>query len=508
MAITLDFQLILTSAISHPFHLLLLLILASSLLLKWLLMSHNSSALLPPSPRRLPIIGNLHQLGQHAHQSLRYMALSHGPLMLIYLGSVPAYVVSSANVVKEILKTHDIIFSNRSDSYIFRRLLYDGKDILLAPYGDYWRHIRAISVLQLLSSKKVHSYEIVREEEIALMVENIKNGGIIDLSKMLGSLTNDILCRVAFGKKYSDGKGDEKFKKLFDEFGELLGVFNIGEYIPWLKFLNHFNGLNARVERNFVEFDKLLDQIFDDHIAKGPKVQHYQMDLLDVLLENQQDSGIADVTIARTNMKAILADMFAGGSDTTYAALEWAMTELVKHPTAMNLAQKEIRLIVGDKKSVTRDDIHKMEYMKAVIKETLRMHPPIPLMPRISSQTVELHGYTIPAHTRVFINASAIGRDATRWDEPDEFRPERFMGGRVCDEFDFMPFGGGRRGCPGVTFATAIIELVLANLLLNFDWSLPDGARGEDLDVEETSGLSVHKKNPLVVVARFARVTI
>ncbi|CAM8957775.1 unnamed protein product [Rhodiola kirilowii] len=142
MAITLDFQLILTSAISHPFPLLLLM-LASSLLLKWLLMSHNSSALLPPSPRRLPIIGNLHQLGQHAHQSLRYMALSHGPLMLIYLGSVPAYVVSSANVVKEILKTHDIIFSNRSDSYIFRRLLYDGKDItsalwrLLATYSSY-----------------------------------------------------------------------------------------------------------------------------------------------------------------------------------------------------------------------------------------------------------------------------------------------------------------------------------------------------------------------------------
>uniref|UniRef100_A0A7N0RIX9 Cytochrome P450 n=1 Tax=Kalanchoe fedtschenkoi TaxID=63787 RepID=A0A7N0RIX9_KALFE len=484
------------------------------LLALWLVASLSrtkryTSALLPPSPPRLPVIGNLHQLGEHAHQSLRSLALTHGPLMLIHLGSVPAYVVSSAEIAREMLKTHDIIFSNRSDSYIFRRLLYDGKDILLAPYGEYWRHIRAIGVLQLLSSRRVQSYQAVREEEIALMIENIKGSdSSIDLSKMLGTLTNDILCRIAFGKKYSQGEGEEKFKKLFDEFGELLGVFNIGEYIPWLKWLNHLNGLNARVDRNFLEFDKLLDQIFDDHIAtrseEGPK-EHDQMDLLDVLLDNQHDAGITDVTIARTNMKAILADMFAGGSDTTYAALEWAMTELVKHPTAMTKVQKQIRQIVGERRSVTKEDLQKMDYLKAVIKETLRMHPPIPLMPRISSQQVKLHGFNIPAHTRVFINITAIGRDAERWDEPDEFRPERFLDAGACDsraqEFDFMPFGGGRRGCPGVTFATAVMELVLANLLHCFDWSLPDGARGEELDVEETSGLSVHKKNPLILVA-------
>lgn len=195
-------------------------------------------------------------------------------------------------------------------------------------------------------------------------------------------------------------------------------------------------------------------------------------------------------------------DMFAGGSDTTYAALEWAMTELVMHPKAVSLVQEEIRFIAGNKRSVSsRDDIHKMYYLKAVIKETLRMHPPNPLTPRIS---VKLHGYRIPARTRVFINLSAIGRDATRWEEPDAFRPERFLDGRECDsrahEFDFMPFGGGRSGCPGASFATAIMELALANILLSFDWSLPDGARGDDLDVEETSGLSVHKKNPLLVL--------
>jgi cytochrome P450 len=197
--------------------------------------------------------------------------------------------------------------------------------------------------------------------------------------------------------------------------------------------------------------------------------------------------------------------MFAVGTDTTHTALEWTMTELLKHPEVMKKAQDEIRRITGSKISVTQDDVEKTLYLKAVIKESLRLHPPIPtLIPRESTKDVKVQGYDILAKTRVIINAWAIGRDPSSWENPDEFRPERFLEGAIDfkgNDFQFILFGAGRRGCPGTTFASSVIEITLASLLHKFNWALPGGAKPEDLDITEAPGLAIHRKFPLVVIA-------
>lgn len=197
--------------------------------------------------------------------------------------------------------------------------------------------------------------------------------------------------------------------------------------------------------------------------------------------------------------------MFAGGTDTTYTALEWALTELIKHSKTMKKVQEEVRRIAGSKSYINEDHIEKMFYLKAVIKETLRLHPPVPLLlPRQATKDVQVGGYNIPAKSRVIINAWAIGRDPASWEEPEKFKPERFLDNCSSfkgNDFQFIPFGAGRRGCPGATFAIAIVELVLSNLLYKFDWALPDEQREEDLDVDESNGITIHRKFPLVVVA-------
>ena len=171
----------------------------------------------------------------------------------------------------------------------------------------------------------------------------------------------------------------------------------------------------------------------------------------------------------------------------------------------MKKVQSEVRRTSGNKTEITEDDLDNMHYLKAVIKEALRFHPPNALLiPRKSTQNVKIQGYDITVGTQVIINAWAIGRDPTSWNEPEEFTPERFLKSSIDfrgHDFQLIPFGAGRRGCPGISFAMTTVELVLANLLHNFDWTLPDGVRGEDIDMTESTGITIHKKFPLTAVA-------
>ncbi|GAB2269752.1 hypothetical protein Dimus_004674 [Dionaea muscipula] len=207
----------------------------------------------------------------------------------------------------------------------------------------------------------------------------------------------------------------------------------------------------------------------------------------------------AGFPVGRDTIKALIMDVFAAGIDTTYTVLEWAMTELLRHPLVMKQLQAEVRGIVGTREEISESDLEEMKYLKAVMKETLRLHPPIPLLvPR------ELNGYDISAGTRVFINAWAIHTDPVHWEEPEKFRPERFLDSSVDfkgQDFPLIPFGAGRRGCPGISFAVANNEFVLANLMHRFDWALTAATEGATLDMSETAGLTAHRKNPLITVA-------
>jgi cytochrome P450 len=206
--------------------------------------------------------------------------------------------------------------------------------------------------------------------------------------------------------------------------------------------------------------------------------------------------------------------LFAAGSDTSSTTLNWCMTELVRHPAAMSRVQAEVREAFKGRKMnapLTEDDLAAADlgYLNLVMKETLRLHCPLPLLlPRRCREAVQVMGYDVPKGTVVFINAWAVCRDPKYWDDDaDEFRPERFeeekrSGGGVDfrgTNYEFLPFGSGRRMCPGMNLGMANMELALASLLYHFDWKLPSGMEPKDVDPGEAAGLTVKKKTPLVL---------
>ncbi|KAK4735194.1 hypothetical protein R3W88_009455 [Solanum pinnatisectum] len=471
----------------------------------------SNSNKLPPSPTKLPIIGNLHQLGSLPHRSMHKLSKKYGPVMLLHFGSKPVIVASSVDAARTIMKTHDLVWSNRPKSRIADRLFYGCKDVAFSPYGEYWRQIKSITVLHLLSNKRVQSYRDIREEEISNMIVKIRqecdsnsSSSVIDLRDYLCSLTNDIVSRVALGRKYNEGQGGMNAKVTLDEFGELLGTFSIGDYIPRLEWINKINGLDSKVEKVAKELDTFLESVIEEHVSRknnGEYSTGEAKDFVDVLLEiqNGKETGFL---LQRDSLKAIILDNFAAGVDTTYTALEWIMTELLRHPRVMKKLEDEVRELGQGKTEITEDDLRNMHYLKAVIKETLRLHPPIPLLiPRVSTEDIELLGYHIPAKTQVIINAWAIGRDPLSWDDPEEYRPERFLNSNIDIKglhFELIPFGAGRRGCPGTAFAIVVIELALSRLVHKFNFSLP---KPEELDMTEASGVAVRRKSPLLALA-------
>ncbi|XP_059641239.1 cytochrome P450 71A9-like [Cornus florida] len=461
---------------------------------------------LPPGPKKLPFIGNLHQLGDLPHRSLEHLSNEYGPLMFLKLGSVPTLVVSSADMAREIFKEHDRVFSGRPVLYAAKKFSYNCSTMSFAPYGGYWREVKKIAMTELLSAKRVQSFDAVREEEVTLMVDFIAHSSSpVNLSELALLLSNNVVCRAAFSRK-SDEKGENgknKFDEILHETQDLLGGFCVADFFPWMGWFNKFSGLEERVEKNFNKLDRFYDKVLEEHLdPKRPKPEHE--DLVDVLLRVQKDPSQV-IRLNDEQIKAVITDMFIAGTDTSSATLVWIMTEVIRNPSVMRKAQEEVRDAVKGKGKVEESDISKLVYLNLVIKETLRLHPPVPLLvPRETTESCTIRGYEIPAKTRVFFNAKSIATDPKCWENPNEFRPERFLNSSIDfkgQNFELLPFGAGRRGCPGINFSLVLIELALTNLLYHFDWKLPQGMNLEDIDMEEAFGLTMHKKTPLCLVA-------
>ncbi|KAI3758705.1 hypothetical protein L6452_06276 [Arctium lappa] len=471
---------------------------------------------LPPSPPRLPVIGNLHQLGELVHHSFFSLARRYGDsLMLLYIGSVPSLVVSSAEAAREIMKTHDITFASRPNRRMFRAISFDHKEITMAPYGEYWRQAKSILTLQLLSNKKVQTFDGLREKVIGEYVDKITRCFLsnqpVDLSDLFSSLSNDITCMATFGRTYNEGEIGRKFKKLLQEFLVVLGSFYFEDSIPQLAVLDRIRGLSAKVDKVAVDFNEFLQGVVDETISNSsnnpnnPVGEDGVETFIQALLKVQKED-IVGITIDADVIKALLLDAYAGGSDTSSSVLEWLMTELLLHPDILKKVQNEVRNVLNGKKDITDDDLERMTYLKAVIMESTRLHPPLPILPpRVARQDVKVMGYDIAEGTRVYVSVYAIMRDPKVWDKPDTFLPERFLDSSidfVKHNFELLPFGAGRRGCPGRVFAMAITEKVLATILDRFDWSLPHGVKKEDVDMKETFGLANHRKVPLLAVGK------
>ncbi|KAK4264416.1 hypothetical protein QN277_025595 [Acacia crassicarpa] len=471
---------------------------------------------LPPSPPQFPLIGNLHQLGSMPHRSLTALSHKYGPLMFLRLGQTPTLVVSSAHFAREIVKPHDVVFSDRPQTTAAKILLYRCSDVGFLPYGEEWRVKRKICVLELLSLKRVQSFQYIREEEVAELVNKIRQACAhqhddrfsINMSEMIIAASNDIVSRCLLGHKFETADGKSRFGEVARKVMAHMTAFSFGDFFPSLRWMDFVTGLIPKLNATFRELDAFFDEVLAQHkSARSNEDEDHKSekkDFVDILHQLQQNHRF-DFDLTQVDLKAMIVDLFVGGSDTTSTALEWGFAELMKNPRVMKKAQEEVRRVMGNKSKVEEDDVRKMKYLECVVKETLRLHPPLALLvPRETRSSVTLGGYYIPPKTTVFMNAWGIQRDPEFWERPEEFEPERFEGSQIDfkgQDFEFVPFGIGRRGCPGVSFGVASIEYVLANLLHWFDWKFPDetGKSAQDIDMSETYGLTVVKKLPICV---------
>ncbi|ANM70199.1 cytochrome P450, family 71, subfamily A, polypeptide 14 [Arabidopsis thaliana] len=378
-------------------------ILALLLLKQFLNRTYTAKVNLPPSPWRVPVIGNLHQLSLHPHRSLRSLSHRYGPLMLLHFGRVPVLVVSSSDVAHDLMKTHDLKVANRPQLKVVEKIFNGGREMVFSPYGEYWRQIKSVCIVNLLNKKKVQSFEKVREEEISEMMERVEKASSdsspLNLSELLLTLTSDVTSRVSLGRKYSKEESMSDFKIQMRKITELVGGFPVGEYIPCLAWIDKLRGVDEKAEEVSKAFGDLMEKVLQEHLDATDKPT---LDFVDVLLslERHERNG---VQIRRSDIKFLILDMFLAGTETTYALLEWIMTELIRHPECMKKLQDEIRakatkLILY----ISEEDVEDMKYLKAVVKEVLRLHPPLPLLvPRELSEDIKLKGYDIAAGTQV-----------------------------------------------------------------------------------------------------------
>ncbi|GFP89553.1 premnaspirodiene oxygenase [Phtheirospermum japonicum] len=467
--------------------------------------------LLPPGPWNLPFIGNLHLFAgsNPPHHTLKALAKKYGPLMHLKLGEVDTIIVSSPEIAKELLKTHDIVFAARPSLLVAEISCYGNTDVAFAPYGEYWRQLRKICTLELLSARRVLSFRQIREDEVSGLCKWIamQAGSPINLTQRLGMTNNDIIARAALGNKTND---KSEFISVVRESVKFFSVFHSFDAYPSIKLFRLISASKRKIEKLHRQSDRIIGKIINERkrdnfarIDKGEK----QNDLLDVLLEIQ-GAGSLDLPLTIDNIKAVLVEMFGAGTETSTVVVDWAMAEMLRNPRVLQKAQDEVRQVFDGKQNLSESYIDELKYLKLVIKETLRLHPPTPLIPRESRDRCEINGYEITAGTRVLVNAFAIGRDPEYWEDAKKFKPERFLEKSVdfrANSFEYIPFGAGRRICPGITFGMANVELPLAMILYHFDWTLPDGMKPGDLKMTELFGFTSRRKHDLCVVPAVKR---
>lgn len=433
--------------------------------------------------------------------------------MLLRLGQVPTIIVSSSSAAEQFLKTHDVVFSSRPKLEATHYLSYGSKGLVFSEYGTYWRNMRKVCTLQLLSSSKVESFAPLRKRELEVALKSLKKaaslGEIVDVSEVVHNVIMEIVYKMVLGCSV-----DEEFdlKGQIQQGMELSGAFNLADYVPFLGVFD-LQGLKRRYKRIGKAIDQVLEKIMKEHEqsshvqSEGQKHKDFVDILLSLMHQRIDPSDEKTHVVDRTNIKAIALDMIAGAFETSATVVEWALSELMRHPRVMKNLQQELDNVVGANKLVEENDLSKLSYLDIVIMETLRLYPPGPLVPRESTQDSTVHGYFIKKKTRIILNLWAIGRDSVIWsNNAEEFFPERFVDKNLDyrgHDFQFIPFGFGRRGCPGINLGLTTVKLVVAQLVHCFSWKLPSNMTPNDLDMTEKFGLSIPRAKHLLAVPTY-----
>ncbi|CAI0418223.1 unnamed protein product [Linum tenue] len=474
--------------------------------------ANNPKLRLPPSPPALPLIGHIHHLAsaQPLFKTFHALRQKYGPLLYLRLGSYPVVLVSSPSLASEIFHTHDVSFAAKPDSPLEDRLLYGDSGFVTAPYGDYWKFVKKLCVTELLSTRQLDRSRSVRREEVERLLRKLvaksEEKAAVDLSVELMSLTNNVTCRMAMSTRCSGEDNEaERCRKLVKESNELTAKMLLAHMLGPFKRVGYF--LLRRQAKEFpARCDEMLERILMEHEERSASSAAYSFDctnpdLMDILLRVSKDPE-ADIKVTRKNIKAFFLDIFIAGTSTTADAMAWTMAEILNHPAIFKRVRQEIHDLTngsGNNRLVEETDIPNLHYLQAVVKEALRLHPPVMAAPRVCREACRVGGFDIPKGVAVALNVYSITRDPDVWENPDEFSPERFLQGMVEKGFQangFAAFGGGRRMCPGSNLAFTVICYAVAAMVQCFDWKVGNGEDG--VRMEAGLGMTMSLAKPLV----------
>ncbi|KAL1830148.1 hypothetical protein ACET3Z_008560 [Daucus carota] len=468
----------------------------------WML-NKPKNLLLPPGPRGLPVVGSLPFLKPEFHSYLESLARIYGPILTLRLGQKISIVITSPALAREVLKDNDVNFANRDVPAVTKAMETGACDIVWTPYGPEWRMLRKVCVREMLGHSILDTVYHIRQQEIKNTCKYLYDQANcpVNLGEQMFLTVLNVITNMLWGGSV---KGKERaaiameFRQAVAEVSSSLAKPNISDFFPVLARFD-LQGVKKKAEGANKKLDLIFDAVIDQRLKmEGGGTE--SKDFLQVLLQLKDDKD-AKVPLTMNHLKALLLDMVVGGTDTASNTIEFAMAELMNSPEIMKKAQEEIDLIVGNDSTVEESHLPKLPYLNDIMKEVLRLHPALPLLvPHSPNESCIIGGYTVPKGSRVFINAWAIQRDPSIWENPLEFRPERFADGKLDysgHDFNYFPFGSGRRICAGLPMAERTVMYFLASLLHSFNWDLP---AGEKLDVSEKFGIVLKKRVPLVVV--------
>ncbi|WVZ60392.1 hypothetical protein U9M48_010424 [Paspalum notatum var. saurae] len=465
---------------------------------------------LPPGPRPRPVVGNLFDVKPVRCRCYQEWASKYGPIMTVWLGTSPTVVVSTSELAMEVLKTHDQQLADRSRSRTSEHFSHGGQDLIWADYGPHYIKVRKLCNLELFTPRRLEALRPIREDEVTAMVESVYNvvtapgnkGKPFVVKDHLAMVGFNNITRLAFGKRFMNAAGEldeqgREFKGIVTDSIKIGASLSIAQFIPWLRWMDPVDQkiFIAHEERR----DRLTVKIMEEH-AKALKQRGAQQHFIDALFTLREKYDLSDI-----NVICLLWDMITAGTDTTVISVEWTMAELVRNPRVQEKLQEELDRVVGRDRVLLETDFQNLPYLQAVAKESLRLHPPTPLMlPHKASASVKIAGYDIPKGANVIVNVWAVARDPKVWDNPLEFRPERFLKENIDikgADFRVLPFGAGRRVCPGAQLGINLVTSMIGHMVHHYKWTLPEGVRPEDVNMMESPGLVTFMATPLQLIA-------
>ncbi|KAL0337443.1 UNVERIFIED_CONTAM: cytochrome [Sesamum calycinum] len=458
--------------------------------------SSKAKRKLPPSPvPALPVLGHLHFLKFPLHRTLHKLSQQLGPILSLRFGNRLMVVVSSPAIVEECFTKNDIVLANRPRFIMGKYIGYNYTALVGSPYGEHWRNLRRLITVEIFSTARLNVFQSIRHDENKLLLKQLygkscQDFARVELRSMLSELTFNVIMRMVAGKRYfgEDEENDEakQFREIIEKVLTLAGVSNPGDFFPVFRWID-YKGYEKTLMRVTEKLDSFFQGLIDEH--KRDKSRNTMIDHLLSLQESEPET-YTDIMI-----KGIIMVMLVAGTDTSVVTIEWAMSALLNHPEKLDKARAEIDNFIGNNRLVNELDLSKLPYLQNIILETFRLFPAAPLLvPHEASADCTLGGYDIPQGTIILVNAWAIHRDPLVWNDSTSFKPERFEGTGEIGPTKLLPFGMGRRSCPGNGLANRVVGLALASLIQCFEWQRVDDAL---VDLTEGKGLSMPKLTPL-----------